>query len=301
MEKEIRRILINGIWYPIKRCLLKSPPQFIFFPEDIPIFYSDVAGHYWYTKKENRLTICRRRSLANLFRATTKIQIQKERRGFIIMKPTMIMMCGLPKSGKSTYIKKMLSGSIETRPDVIISSDEIRKQMFGHEYFPTIEGIVWTFAYGMAQLLLAQNLDIIVDSINIHVYSRAKWITIARKYQAEVRIVYMTTDAEECVKRNKGSIPDIEITKRTSYFTYPEYEEGFDDIYSCDGTDIELVPKPKVYIPDGGTYKVYISGRLVRVAVCKEEVLDILGHIPLGATYEVRDENDEGIDEFIPF
>ncbi len=156
----------------------------------------------------------------------------------------MILMAGLPKSGKTTAIK-LLDTQFITRnisqSRVIISTDEIRKKIFGHQYFAPVEGMVWTFAEGMAEILLPQGVDLIIDALNILPFTRAKWIKIAKKYDVYVDCVWMTTSENECLRRNPKSdepIPNIEILKRIDYATPPSNLEGIRNIYYCDGTTI---------------------------------------------------------------
>ena len=48
-------------------------------------------------------------------------------------------------------------------------------------------------------------------------------------------------------------------------------------------------------------YKVYVNLSLHRVCKTYEEVWKVLGEIPFGALYEVKDRQGNPVDEFIPF
>ena len=53
--------------------------------------------------------------------------------------PMLTMMCGLPRSGKSTWIKK------NKEDDVIVSPDQIRLKVFGVQFYSEVEQFVWGF------------------------------------------------------------------------------------------------------------------------------------------------------------
>ena len=110
---------------------------------------------------------------------------------------TVTLMCGLARSGKSTWIKKHKGN------DVVVSPDKIRKEIFGHQFYQNAEDFIWAFSLAMAKLLLEQNKSIIIDATNTTSWSRQKWIDIAHQYKAIVKIIYIKTSFEICKKRNK--------------------------------------------------------------------------------------------------
>ena len=65
-------------------------------------------------------------------------------------KAKLIIMCGLPRSGKSTWIRKNKGDA------VIVSPDEIRSDIFGHQFFKNCEPWVWAMAKSMVRLLMGQ-------------------------------------------------------------------------------------------------------------------------------------------------
>jgi predicted kinase len=114
--------------------------------------------------------------------------------------PTLTLMGGIPRSGKSTWIEKN-----KTSSDVIVSPDEIRKQIFGHKFFKPAEPFIWSFTDSFILLLAQQKKDIILDAVNMSYSIRNKYITLVKKYGYRTKFVWINTDLKECLKRNKTS------------------------------------------------------------------------------------------------
>ena len=59
-------------------------------------------------------------------------------------KPKLIVMVGLPGSGKSTYAKELIK---KGRADIILSSDAIREELTGDESNQTVNDKVFKLLY----------------------------------------------------------------------------------------------------------------------------------------------------------
>lgn len=143
--------------------------------------------------------------------------------------PMLTMMCGLPRSGKSTWIEK------HKEDDVIVSPDQVRLKVFGVQFYSEVEQFVWGFTNGMANLLLEQKKDIIVDATNINNKQRQVWLNLASKYCNKVRIVWFKTPISVCKERNENSdsankVPSEVIDRMARDFEDPLYP----DPYLCD-------------------------------------------------------------------
>jgi predicted kinase len=138
----------------------------------------------------------------------------------------LIIMCGLPRSGKSTWIKKN-----KKKNEIVVSKDVIRRTIFGHQYHENAEMFVWAVAESLARLLLMQGSSVIIDETNISRRIRAKWINIGQDYGAKTTIVWVTTTIKKCFENNKRcdiseKVPEEVIEDMATYFIDPSNKEG---------------------------------------------------------------------------
>lgn len=149
-------------------------------------------------------------------------------------KQTLTLMIGLPRCGKTTWIKKNKGDA------VVVSPDDIRAKIYGHEFHKEAEDYIWAFAKAMTRLLLDQGKSVIIDATNINNYSRDIWIRLAREYKVKIRMVWIKTPLKECIKRNKKAntkVPEDIILRFATHFENPSY--GVLD------KDIEIIEIPK--------------------------------------------------------
>ena len=105
-------------------------------------------------------------------------------------KNTLILTVGLPRSGKSTFAKKLKYP--------IVNPDAIRLALHGNTFVPEAEKMVWTITeYMIKSLFLAGHAKVILDATNITVKRRDLW-----KNPMWVReFVLIDTSKEECIER----------------------------------------------------------------------------------------------------
>ena len=112
-------------------------------------------------------------------------------------KPNLTLMCGLPRSGKSSWIVNN-----KKKYEVVVCPDEIRLDLFGHTFHKMAEPMIWTITEYIIGSLMKQRLDIILDACNMTSVSN-KWLNLAEKYDYQTRLVLIDTPIETCLKRNK--------------------------------------------------------------------------------------------------
>jgi predicted kinase len=137
------------------------------------------------------------------------------------MKPIVYILCGLPASGKSSWILK--NKKINA---VKISLDDIRRDIFGHQFFNAAEPWVLALAKTFTRLLLKQGKNIVIDSTALMRFMRSEWKSIADQYGASTILVYFDVSYDTCYKRNikrdkSTMVPDEAMIRLLSIFEKP--------------------------------------------------------------------------------
>ena len=137
------------------------------------------------------------------------------------------LMCGIPRCGKSTWISK------NKKDAIIVSPDDIRKEIFGHQFFNPGEPWIWAFTKSMIRLLMIQKKDVIINATNLFPWLRREWLCLAYELNYKAKMVLIDTPIEVCMKRNKKESHKVPLDKMmliNSAFIKPEDKEGFDKL-----------------------------------------------------------------------
>jgi len=145
------------------------------------------------------------------------------------------MMCGIPGSGKTTFIKKHLSLC-----DKYVSRDEIRFALLkdGEEYFSHEEEVLKIF-YKTINDSLKNGYNTFVDATHLSVGSRKNFLSqITEKYD-KLSILAFDIPLETALERNdkrsgRSFVPKSVIRRMYHQYNIPTYAEGFDKIYKID-------------------------------------------------------------------
>lgn len=146
-------------------------------------------------------------------------------------------MCGIPGSGKSTWLKNHRSYFAEE--SAIISRDEIRFNMLedGDDYFAK-EKEVWTEYVAQTINSLKFNVDTILDATHLNEGSRAKILKAIKNHleDVEINIIVIHPTLDVAISQNnqregRSFVPLSVIRRMNSQMTLPTLEEGFDHIY----------------------------------------------------------------------
>ena len=143
--------------------------------------------------------------------------------------PKLIIMVGLPGSGKSTRAKELaaLEKSCE-----ILSSDAIRKELSGSEQDQTQNDEVFRLLYQRVNEFLSEGKSVIIDATNTTLKSRRRILSEC-KIPCYKEIQLVMTPIEECISRDvsrERSVGEEVIYKFERSFQCPQYFEGFDAI-----------------------------------------------------------------------
>ena len=139
----------------------------------------------------------------------------------------LIVLCGLPGSGKSTYAKYIT----ECSPFECVSTDQIRKDLYGNENIQGDGNKVFTTAFAYLQGYGLAGINCIFDATNITPRARRKVVQKCRQYYDLIICKYIDTPLDVCLHRNSQRervVPKEVILRMYKNFTLPSREEGFD-------------------------------------------------------------------------
>ena len=146
----------------------------------------------------------------------------------------LILMCGLPGSGKSTYAKEKLSYD-----SVYCSRDEVRFRMVkeNEDYFSKEKQVFKEWIKEIQNALDDETGPnyVIADATHISRASRAKTLShLNLKNVFEVQVYWIDTPVEVCIERNekrKGRerVPNEAIENMAKGFQRPSWYEKFID------------------------------------------------------------------------
>ena len=139
-----------------------------------------------------------------------------------------ILMSGLPGTGKDTWIQKNYPGL------PMISLDEIRREM---KISPTDnQSKVVEIARERARELLRKKQPFVWNATNLSPMVRKKQIKLFTQYHASTRIVYLETDWKEQLRRNADrpdAVPEQAICHMMEELVLPEAKEAHRVQWHC--------------------------------------------------------------------
>lgn len=160
---------------------------------------------------------------------------------FPLVPPTapLLIMVGLPGSGKSTWARRYL----RCHPDYrIISTDNVRRQLYGDaaiqgEWRDIWQDVVQQLSEGRQAIAQGQASGIVYDATNVRRRHRREFVQTARRYgYAPVVAVWMDTPLDICLARNQArsrQVPTeiIEKMYRQLMGAPPTQAEALDQVY----------------------------------------------------------------------
>ena len=132
-----------------------------------------------------------------------------------------VMMAGLPGTGKDTWISR-------NQPELpMISLDEIRKEI--HVLPTEPQEPVVSLAYSRAREFLLNHTPFLWNATNITTDIRNRQLGMFMRYGASVRIVYLETTVDEQYRRNRNRVavvPEVAVTRMRRHLVLPTIHEA---------------------------------------------------------------------------
>ena len=135
-------------------------------------------------------------------------------------------MCGLPRSGKTTWISENKKG------EIIVSADDLRYRVYDKSYWHQGENLVWWTREILLRTLMSQGVDIIIDETNTTAARRKPIVDLCKGYNYECKCVFIPASVDLCISRLIESNMHLEsvIARMADKFEAPEKLEGIDEI-----------------------------------------------------------------------
>ena len=123
-------------------------------------------------------------------------------------RPELLILSGLPASGKSTYAKDWLAADPDGR--IRVNYDDLRKGMFGENWVwnRREEEQMKAAARSTVTRAIEAGLSVVVDNTNLSSRVRGSWKQLGQTLYANVIEHEIDTPPSECIRRDRKRITD---------------------------------------------------------------------------------------------
>lgn len=198
-------------------------------------------------------------------------------------RPKLILLVGIPGSGKTTYAKQYVDEHSNT---IYLSSDSIRKELWGNEATQGDNNEVFSLMQKRAVDALNNWQNVVYDATNVTRKDRAPIINACPKFtKIECHVIW--APIETCIERDAArerSVGKEVINRMLKRFQTPFFDEGIADI--------------QVIRPDDFDQWEYVA-RIERAMDIPHNnphhSLDIKKHCVAAFNYALRNDYDESL------
>ena len=138
-------------------------------------------------------------------------------------KQRIVLMAGLPGSGKSTYLERLGVTPLSSDATRHLLADDATDQTIHNRVFATIR-------YLLRQRLAVGRAVTYVDATHLTPGERRPYVKMARQHGCDIEAVFFDVALEICIARNRGRervVPVEAMRKMAARLVPPKPEEGF--------------------------------------------------------------------------
>lgn len=142
--------------------------------------------------------------------------------------PDLIMLVGIPASGKSSYARQ------NYKDYKIYSSDELREKLFNDVNDQVHNNELFRYIHKNIIKDLKNGNNVVYDATNIYSRNRRKFLNKLSDIDCNKICVVFNVDVGKCKLRNstrERKVPEEVIDKMYNKIETPSINEGFDKIY----------------------------------------------------------------------
>lgn len=141
----------------------------------------------------------------------------------------LIVLCGIPGSGKSTYATRYVEDNINS---IHISSDAIRAELYGNESIQGNPSEVFSLMQKRTVEALNEGKNVVYDATNITRKDRSSIIGMCPKF-AKIECHIIWAPIEECIRQDASrdrTVGKEVIDRMLKRFQAPFFDEGINEI-----------------------------------------------------------------------
>ena len=156
----------------------------------------------------------------------------------------MVLVCGLPGSGKSRFAAEFFADSGRDR----VNRKEIHRLLyemihFGKKWSETEfdeldDFLVKHVERKIIEHLLQNKQKVLVDNTSVSASSRKTYLGIAHQIHKTIGVIFLQTPPLKCMERNRGRedpVPERVISNLAAAIDLPTVQEGFREVLVLKG------------------------------------------------------------------
>ena len=145
------------------------------------------------------------------------------------MKPILMMLVGLPASGKSSLAQTLA----KEHNAIIHASDALREELYKNENYQGKNDEIFSVLHKKVKNDLINGSSVIYDATNISYKKRMAFLTQLKNIECEKICIVVATTYEDCLKHNRErerQVPEDVIKRMYMNWNTPYFYEGWDEI-----------------------------------------------------------------------